>query len=314
MGRGLAAGEDVFVKLMSFPRPRDRLRYAFRCLPAVHEARMLELVARLGIPCPAVLAVRAARRGPLPRRSMLVLRALSTRADADLWGPRGLEERAALTRRLLEGGILHPDLHADNFVRLEDGRLAVLDLQSARPCTRAATLRTRIAVAARLVEGLESASPRDVEEMVERPFLAAGLLPNRDAVARAIETAARFRRAWVASRIRRCLAESTEFAARFSWRGIRHERRSSGEGVAIHRGGRELRQWWIGDRALEVLEGRSPRLHAYFRPWPWFPGQHAVYILPPYDEVGFRSEVMDLQEGFGRYRSLSRGISPGEGT
>ena len=43
VGRGeLPDAGPVFVKVMSFPRWRHRLRYAVRPLPGVHEARMLE--------------------------------------------------------------------------------------------------------------------------------------------------------------------------------------------------------------------------------------------------------------------------------
>ena len=43
--RGCVADEPVFVKTMTFPRAKDRLRYFFRPLPADHEAAMLRMAA-----------------------------------------------------------------------------------------------------------------------------------------------------------------------------------------------------------------------------------------------------------------------------
>ena len=74
--RGCVADEKIFVKTMTFPRAKDRLRYFLRPLPADHEAAMLRMAAAASVACPEVLAAFAERSGGIPRRSMLVLRAL----------------------------------------------------------------------------------------------------------------------------------------------------------------------------------------------------------------------------------------------
>ena len=57
VGRGeLPDRGAVFVKLMTFPRLRDRLRYALRALPAAHEAKMLRKAHAAGLTVPRVLA------------------------------------------------------------------------------------------------------------------------------------------------------------------------------------------------------------------------------------------------------------------
>src|SRR5688572_22632624 len=57
----LPDGGPVFLKFMHFPRKKDRLRYAFRSLPAMHEARMLQRLDAAGIPCPEPLWVASQR-------------------------------------------------------------------------------------------------------------------------------------------------------------------------------------------------------------------------------------------------------------
>ena len=139
------AGE-VYLKVMGFPRPKDRLRYLFRALPAQHEARMLAVLTESGIPCPAVLDARGRRTFGIPRLSFLVLRGLD-RVDRQ---PDG-SEIARLAGELAKAGVFHPDLHRGNQLPLVDGRLAVLDLHSARLARPGLSRRQRLIVAARLI-------------------------------------------------------------------------------------------------------------------------------------------------------------------
>ena len=55
---------SVYAKAMWFVRGKDKLRYAFRALPGVHEARMLGLVSKAQIPCPEVAVVVIATQSP----------------------------------------------------------------------------------------------------------------------------------------------------------------------------------------------------------------------------------------------------------
>lgn len=305
---GLPSG-DAFLKLMTFPRWKDRLRYLLRPVPAVHEGRMLARVAAAGIPCPEVVAVRTARRVGLPRRSLLVLRALSvlephaggTRDDGSHADADQVAERAALALRLWQAGLVHGDLNRDNFVRLRDGRLAVLDLQSARPAAGPGDP-GRLQMAARLLWGLEDAAPTGAA-LVGSGLVAADELPQVRGLARDL------RLRWLAGRVLRCLRETTEFARRIRWGGIEHRLRGDLPPGRWLYGGNELLRAWVGQRALQVLEGRPPSLVALFRRWPWFRAACSVYI-PAGLESTARSELQLLQEGFVKHHALlSRGRS-----
>jgi hypothetical protein len=283
----------VFLKGMAFPRFKDKLRYLLRPLPAAHEARMLSVVAAAGIAAPVVVAVRTARQWLLPHRSLLVLRGLPVAKDP----PPSLAERSALASALCRAGIAHPDLNADNFVRLQDGSVAVLDLQSAR-CGHAMQ-RKRLLAAARLWSET-GGSANDAAILVH-----SGLI-QPDELAAVQDQGLRLKNRWLHSRIARCLQESTEFQRRIRWRGTLHCRRGPWpEGIWL-RGGRELVQAWIGERALEVLTGRPPLLLALFRTWPWLPGARSVYIPAPFTESSFRAELPALREGFTAYVGLLR--------
>ena len=307
VGRGALPSGEVFVKLMAFPRGKDRLRYSLRPLPARHEARLLAAVAALGLPCPEVVAVRTAR-SPLPRASMLVLRALPLAAHAAVAPERELLDRAVLAKALLDGGILHPDLNAGNFVRLADGRLAVLDLQSARRRSPACCRAAGVAVAARLLRDVE-ALPAAVAEAA---LLQSGLLADAAAVAAARARAAAEQRAFLRGRVRRCLCESSEFTVGLGWSGRSYRRRAHQGSVTAVRGRHgELLASWIGDRALQVMEGRPPTLVGMFRRWRWLPGASCVYIPGQVHDLDIRREFMILQEGFLKYRWLLTGSEPG---
>ena len=79
------------------------------------------------IPVPEVLFAEGARRLGFPQSCVLVTRALEVEQ-------RELEPDPVLNvvYALRDAGVFHPDLHSDNFVPLVDGRIAVLDMQSAR--------------------------------------------------------------------------------------------------------------------------------------------------------------------------------------
>lgn len=293
VGRGtLPEIGAVFVKVMSFPRPKDRVRYLVRALPARCEARMLERIRSLGIPAPRVLFWRTLRVLGLPRLSMLVTEALPA-ADE---GPT-LEEMAGMAARLAEAGVVHPDLNAGNFLRLRDGRVAVLDLQSGR--SGRVRRRDRRRMAAKLLA--ESGTAATGLELVRAGLISAAELAAVRAVAE------RMRRRWLLGRIRRCLAESTEFTRRRRWNGVRHVRRAATT-TPLRRiqGGRETLRWWIGDRAREVLFGDSPLLAGLFRKSWWLPGKSCVYISAHTEDASVPDRIPGLLEGFERYRDLKR--------
>jgi tRNA A-37 threonylcarbamoyl transferase component Bud32 len=273
--RGALPSGPVHVKAMTFPRPKDRLRYAFRALPGAHEAAMLRAVAAAGIPCPEVVDVRGERRGGLPSRSWLVLRTLPSQPLADDSPRDRLLAEAALARRLLAAGIVHRDLHRDNFLRLPDGRLAVLDLQSARLAGRAATsTAVRLATAARLLR--ERPGLDDGEAVAA--LREAGLLVDDHESPRMLARIAAERQRYRRTRVWRCLGESTEFTRRVGWAGIEHRLRGvADDGRWIH-GGRELRRAWLGQRVLQLDTGRTPTFSAYFEKWYWLGGGASLYV------------------------------------
>jgi hypothetical protein len=287
VGRGELPSGPVFVKVMAFPRAKDRLRYCARPLPAAHEAAMLAVVAAAGIPCPEVVAVRTARRGLLPFRSLLVLRALPVVADSRTAAEQ-TGEQAALAQHLLRAGVHHRDLNRGNFVRLRDGRLAVLDLQSARRGSDKAS--TRRLLAARLLSECEPAIWTDAgTALVASGLIAAAELPAVGLAAG--QLLARWRR----TRLRRCLQESSEFERRIHWCGIEHRQRGElppGRWVTGAR--RRLRAAWLGQRRLQLADGRSGQVAAYFAPWWWFPGPAAVYVPAAFSDDAVSAELQWL--------------------
>jgi hypothetical protein len=298
VGRGELPGVGCcFVKVMGFPRWRDRLRYVFRALPALHEARMLARLRAAGVPCPEVVTAAGRRRFGLPRVSLLVTRALPTASTAP-----PTAARAALAARLAELGLFHPDLNTSNFVALRDGRIAVLDLQSARWVGRSLGPSLRRRMAAKLLA--DGGEPTALAE--------AGLVRVDELEAVRLD-AARVRRRETVRRIRRCLGTSTEFVCERRWNGRLFRRREPlGRGTWLS-GGPELIQWWIGQRALEVLDGTPPTLSALFAKSWWLPGEHCVYIPETCASADVARLAPELMEGFGRFRRLSRGDPSGFG-
>lgn len=296
--RGELPSGPVYVKTMTFPRAKDRLRYLLRALPGDHEARMLRATAAAGVPCPEVLAVRTARRWGLPFRSLLVLRALPVLDAPDPVAAR-LRDAAALTARLLAAGIVHHDLHAGNFVRLQSGALAVLDLQSvgARG-RRATTRRCRIAVAARLLrEHLAGAAG------LASALVAGGLLANDAEVAAARAQATRELDRFRRSRVLRCLGNSTEFRRFVTWRGTEYRQRADlpdGHWLPAITNAREV---WLGQRALQVFEGRPLAFPALFRKWWWCGGKGALYVPRTCDQDRIELELAAARAGHVRYHA-----------
>lgn len=292
--RGVLPGGDVFVKTMTFPRRKDRLRYLLRPLPAEHEAAALRHAAAAGLPCPQVVEACSARRLGLPHRSWLVLRALPVVDESvaeSAAAAQRLADEAALALRLLEAGIDHRDLHRENFVRLEGGALAVLDMQSTRLHRRAVTDRAhRVAAAARLI--------RDLEADVAAPLRASGLLVDAAEIEAAQRSAARQREAYLRGRVMRCFAESTEFTRRLHFCGVEYRARGELPAGRWCWRGRELRTAWLGQRARSLFGSRSPLFPAFFQKWWWLGGAAALYVPQACSEDRIDAELKAASAGF----------------
>lgn len=289
--RATLPGGDVFVKTMTFPRLKDRFRYLVRALPAAHEAAMLARVRAAGIPCPEVVDVREARRLGLPWRSWLVTRALRLPA-AEATPPR-LAEQAALAVRLLAAGIVHRDLHADNFVRLASGDVAVLDLQSASAESSPRTDRAaRLAAAARLV--------RDVPVEQAAELVQGGLVHDEIELDEALVRAAAERQAYARRRVLRCLRESTGFTRRVRWSGVLHSHRGERPDGRWLPGRHDFRDVWIGQRANQLFGSRSPVFWAFFRKWWWLGGGTALYVPTTCSEERIEQELAIARSGAAR--------------
>jgi hypothetical protein len=285
---------------MTFPRGKDRLRYLLRPLPGAHEAAMLRAVAAAGIACPEVVAARTLRRHGLPFRSMLVLRTLplagpAMGAAADPW--QRLAAEAELALRLLRAGVVHRDLHSGNFVRLADGRLAVLDLQSVGlqlpgPPAR----RLRLAIAARLLREREKLDPALACEVLATTGLVDWSSDRAELLARVQAERAHYAN----SRLRRCLCTSTEFVVNCSFSGRTFQRRGDlgpGRWVA---GGSSFFQAWLGQHALHLADGRTPLFPAMFRKWWWLGGGVALYVPDSCSDARIDPEVRAASAGRAR--------------
>lgn len=301
--RGELPSGPVFVKVMTFPRGKDRLRYLLRALPGEHEARMLAAVRAAGVPCPDVVAVHTERRWGLPARSLLVLRALPlAAAGVDAAAPlTRLREAAAIVRTLLLAGIEHHDLHDGNFVRLADGRLAVLDLQSARRRQGGGDA-ARLAAAARLVRDRQEPA-----EALAAALQAGGLLHDAAEAAQVLLQRAADERRFQRSRALRCLRESTGFTWRLRASGREFRRRDCPPGGRWVRGGGELRQAWIGQWCLQSTAGDAARdagagpvFGAFFQNWWWLGGGCALYVPAALDDAQVAAAVQRASAGWRR--------------
>jgi hypothetical protein len=214
-------------------------------------------------------------------------------------------EIARLAGDLAKAGVFHPDLHPGNQLPLVDGRLAVLDLHSARLARPGLSRRQRLIVASRLI-----GEPGPLAEDPV-PLVRAGLLQDAELVVVRRLVARNSRRQLVA-RVRRCFRHSTEFQRCVQWNGVLYQRRGPMSGGTWIFGGRELVRWWIGDRALEVFEGRPPALRALFRRATWLPGRHSVYIEKPLDRAALSVLIPTMLEGYTAFRRLLQGETPPE--
>lgn len=292
VGRGeLPDAGPVFVKLMWFPRAKDRLRYTFRALPGAHEAALFEHCRSRGVGVPTVLSVRARRQLGRPRLSMLVTASLPLLAD-----PPSAQAIVEAVQQLIAVNLFHPDLHAGNFLPLRDGSVAVIDLQSARIRTAGLNDRDRRVMFAKLLDPAGGAGVERLGQvLVEKNLCSAAQVDRARADAGAVN------RRELAVRIRRCLRESTEFSVRMGLFGTLYRRRAVetlGESVE---GGAELVRYWIGDRVLEILESRPPICHALYRGrWP---GRHRLFV-PDGGANAVLAEADTLQQAHARYQDL----------
>lgn len=272
----------VYCKAMAFPRWKDRVRYAFRALPAEREAAMLLRVRNASVPCPTVVAVRTLRRGLLPFRSLLVLRALDTAEERERDPRRRLLARAQIAARLADAGLLHPDLNPDNFVPLADGSLAVIDVQSMRESTDANA--SKRAMAARLLAETSDLAPERARDALAE----AGLVPAADS--RVLREAAELSAQWLRSRARRCLQTSTEFERRAGLLAIEHAHRGPRPDGSWLEGGPDFLGAWLGQRLQFLVDGAAPLFAALRRPRGPF-GAHALWVPSSLDEAQARAAI-----------------------
>ncbi len=292
VGRGVVPGlGEVYLKVMGFPRARDRVRYVHRALPAIHEARMLARLAEVGIRSPEVVVATGRRRCGIPAASVLVTRALPASHAVEL------ADAARITAELLRAGVFHPDLNRGNFHGLPDRQTAVLDLQSARWYRRGVPAPLRRRMVAKLIVEF------DASDRIEAVARDCGLATNPEISGIESDTrilvAADLRR-----RVRRCTTTSTQFAVRRRWNGTTYWRRSLKDerGAWIeHSRAVEL---WIGERFLELVDGRKPVLGAMFRKSWWLPGKDSLYISGGDGITLSADHEVCLLQGFGRLQSL----------
>jgi hypothetical protein len=304
--RGRLPSGPVHVKAMAFPRAKDRLRYLVRPLPGAHEAALLRSVAAAGVPCPEVVAVRTARRCGLPFRSLLVLRSLPVAPPAAEDGRERLRAELEIVERMLAAGIVHHDLHGGNFVRLADGRLAVLDMQSARRRApgRAGHAAVRITLGARMLrerDGLDD--EQGLAELEAARFVVgAGLAEVR----RRLQVE-RWR--WHRTRLLRCFGESTEFRRRWRWNGCEHAWRDAPL-VGRWHAHPEARSVWLGQRLVHLEQGRAAAFPAYFRKWWWLGGGGALYVPATCHDGRIDAEVQAAVAAAVRADRILAGVAP----
>lgn len=313
VGRGrLPGGGLAFLKVMAFPRARDLLRYSVRPIPAQREATMLARIDALGlgIELPEVLAVVAARRFGLPRLSVLVTRGLPLAAAADgcAAGLLEVEEAARVGARLAAAGVWQRDLHRDNVLRLEGGKIGLLDVQSARLFDRPLGARERSEMAVKLL----STSPPGEDPM---QLVTAGLVDHA-LLGGVVRRVAVQRRVDLVRQVLRCRRSSSSFRIERPAAGVRIYLRRAFEpdldrdgGVEVGRDGLAL---WLGDRFLEVADGRAPSLLALRRIAWWRRAPDRLYIRRESAPRGFEGIRSELSEGFRRWAAFRSASEPPE--
>lgn len=313
VGRGhLPGGGLAFLKVMAFPRARDLLRYSVRPIPARREATMLARIDALGlgIELPEVLAVVAERRFGLPRLSVLVTRGLPLAAGPGEGsaGLLGVEEAARVGARLAAAGVWQRDLHRHNVLRLEGGKVGLLDVQSARIFDRPLSARERCEMAVKL---LSTSSPdEDPAQLVTAGLVEASRL---ESVVRRVRSQ---RRADRTRQVLRCLRASSVFRVERPEAGARVYLRRDLEPSIDRDGwaevGRDGLALWLGDRFLEVVDGRAPSLLAMRRNAWWRRAPDKVYIRPESAPCGIEGIRSDLSEGFRRWAAFRSASEPSE--
>ena len=298
VGRGtLPSGAGVFLKVMGFPRAKDKLRYSLRALPAVHEASILRYLATTEVRVPEVLAAHGIRRRGLPHASLLATRALSV-ASTELLPDPVLDVVFALR----DVGVFHPDLHTDNFVPLDDGAIAVLDMQSAR--------RRRTVQHEDMNRMLATLfAHRAYQGASIEPWCAALRARDYDeqSVGRIQDLAERVNSRARCDWLQRCLKESTQFSVQPGVLHTRYERRAMVDKGEWVEGGEEMFRYWMGDRALEILAGSTPVLAALDRPRRGTSGGHRVRLSG--GEAALAEHAERLLGGYQRYREeISRRV------
>ncbi|MEO0480153.1 MAG: hypothetical protein AAF196_11795, partial [Planctomycetota bacterium] len=245
-------GRFVYLKAMTFPRLKDRIRYLFRALPGRHEARMLEVLRqRAGeeLPGPRPLGVVARRRGVWPAVSVLALEGLDVADPSEVT----FDEAVRVAEKLASIGFEHPDLHSGNLLRLRDGRVAVLDFQSAQTVSGPLGEAARARLATKLWQGVWPEA--DPEALVQHGLIGTSVLPK------VMEGASVEQRRNLERRILRCLRTSTEFQRRRGPFFSEHTRRGvPGPVERVVPTQVSARELWLGDRVRELVDGVSPLL------------------------------------------------------
>lgn len=240
-------GAIIYVKRFRVLRVGDRLLSLVRASPARREWTALRSLSHAGLPCPAPLFLGEERRRGLLQGSVLATRAVegasdlgvgldAARAAADAGARETLMTGLArLVRSLFHAGADHPDLHLGNFLVRDARDLFVLDLHSCRLRRGPLGAATRRARLGKLAHSLGLFDPRarlssDAEDELAwfaRAYVALDAeLGPADALALDLHArAARIEATRLASRGRRCLVDSTLFAAERPLLGPRTYRR-----------------------------------------------------------------------------------------
>jgi hypothetical protein len=310
----------LFAKQHLFPVLRVRLRYLLRSSPTAREAAGLEKAAERGLRVPRVVAQRSERGLLGPRLAVLVTEALPFERIATH------AERFALARQLAELGVLHPDLHGDNVLRLADGELGLLDFQSVRfrrGPLRAGARRRMLAKCAHAalpelgVLGLRELLGADWEEI--EPELERLDRKERSSRRRhALRSSTRFRRTRRGLFGFRVERRGTPLPAQDSAMGpapAGDQHVEPGASVArwspgvfrLSARGRRLRELWLG--AVQQRDGEEVAFLAYQRdaPWPW--SMEHLYIAAPASQGG-GVEFTVLQQCLARARSALSRLDP----